>query len=46
MQRVEQIREVSLRPDLYELLANALAPSVWELDDVKRGILCQLFGGR
>lgn len=23
----------------------AIAPSIWELDDVKKGILCQLFGG-
>ena len=23
----------------------SLAPSIWELDDVKKGILCQLFGG-
>jgi DNA replication licensing factor MCM4 len=21
------------------------APSIWELDDVKKGVLCQLFGG-
>lgn len=26
-------------------LVAAIAPSIWELDDVKRGILCQLFGG-
>ena len=43
--RVEEIRAVSTRPDLYDLLANALAPSVWELADVKRGVLLQLFGG-
>lgn len=22
-----------------------MAPSIWQLDDVKKGILCQLFGG-
>lgn len=26
-------------------MTSSLAPSIWELDDVKRGILCQLFGG-
>ena len=29
----------------YDVLSTALAPSVWELDDVKRGVLLQLFGG-
>ncbi|EIW79689.1 MCM-domain-containing protein [Coniophora puteana RWD-64-598 SS2] len=37
--------ELSRRPDLYTLLARSLAPSIWELDDVKKGILLQLFGG-
>lgn len=27
------------------MLIDALAPSIWECNDVKRGILCQLFGG-
>ncbi|KAH7883060.1 MCM-domain-containing protein [Phlebopus sp. FC_14] len=37
--------ELSRRHDLYELLARSLAPSIWEMDDVKKGILLQLFGG-
>ena len=32
-------------PDIYEKLTASLAPSIWQLDDVKKGILCQLFGG-
>jgi DNA replication licensing factor MCM4 len=36
---------ISRRSDAYEALALALAPSIWELDDVKKGILCQLFAG-
>ncbi|KAG6850178.1 hypothetical protein H0H93_016858 [Arthromyces matolae] len=36
---------LSRRPDIYELLAQSLAPSIWEMDDVKKGILLQLFGG-
>ncbi len=42
---LERIREVSQRLDLYELLARLLAPSIYEMDDVKKGILLQLFGG-
>jgi DNA replication licensing factor MCM4 len=40
-----KIKETSERPDLYELLARSLAPSIYEMDDVKKGILLQLFGG-
>ncbi|KAK9723269.1 MCM DNA helicase complex subunit [Basidiobolus ranarum] len=41
----QDIFEISKRPDLYELLAKSLAPSIYELEDVKKGILLQLFGG-
>lgn len=40
-----KIRETSRRPDIYELLSRSLAPSIYEMDDVKKGILLQLFGG-
>ncbi|KAI3402986.2 mcm4 [Candida oxycetoniae] len=40
-----QIKQVSQRDDLYEVLARSLAPSIYEMDDVKKGILLQLFGG-
>lgn len=40
-----KIRETAARPDIYELLARSLAPSIYEMDDVKKGILLQLFGG-
>jgi DNA replication licensing factor MCM4 len=42
---IVRIKEISKREDLYELLARSLAPSIYELDDVKKGILLQLFGG-
>lgn len=42
---IQKIREVAARPDVYELLARSLAPSIYENDDVKKGILLQLFGG-
>ncbi|KAI0664107.1 MCM-domain-containing protein [Cubamyces menziesii] len=40
-----KLRELSQRPDVYELLARSLAPSIYAMDDVKKGILLQLFGG-
>ncbi|OAQ72413.1 DNA replication licensing factor mcm4 [Pochonia chlamydosporia 170] len=40
-----KIRETAARDDIYDLLARSLAPSLYEMDDVKKGILLQLFGG-
>jgi DNA replication licensing factor MCM4 len=40
-----KIKATSERADVYVLLARSLAPSVYEMDDVKKGILLQLFGG-
>ncbi|PHH53221.1 DNA replication licensing factor mcm4 [Ceratocystis fimbriata CBS 114723] len=40
-----KILEASQKPDIYEILARSLAPSIYEMDDVKKGILLQLFGG-
>lgn len=44
-ERVEQLQQLSKQPDIYERLAKALAPSIYENEDIKKGILCQLFGG-
>ncbi|KAI1178804.1 cell division control protein 54 [Nemania sp. FL0916] len=41
----EQIKATAARPDIYDLLSRSLAPSVYEMDDVKKGILLQMFGG-
>lgn len=41
----ERMVEMSQRPDIYQYLARSLAPSIWEMDDIKKGILLQLFGG-
>ena len=41
----QKIRTTAARGDIYDLLARSLAPSVYEMDDVKKGILLQLFGG-
>lgn len=40
-----KIKATATRPDVFELLSRSLAPSIHELDDVKKGILLQLFGG-
>ncbi|CCG82209.1 DNA replication licensing factor mcm4 [Taphrina deformans PYCC 5710] len=44
-EEIEQIKALSQRPDCYEILARSLAPSIWSMDDVKKGILLQMFGG-
>ncbi|XP_072115075.1 DNA replication licensing factor MCM4 [Mobula birostris] len=44
-QRVEMLKELSKKPDIYERLSAALAPSIYEHEDIKKGILLQLFGG-
>ena len=41
----EKIKQTAAREDIYELLSRSLAPSIYEMDDVKKGILLQLFGG-
>jgi DNA replication licensing factor MCM4 len=40
-----RIKEIASRPDVYDILSRSLAPSIYEMDDVKKGILLQLFGG-
>lgn len=40
-----KIKEIAARPDVYDILSRSLSPSIWEMDDVKKGILLQLFGG-
>lgn len=40
-----EFRELAASPDVYERLAASLAPSIWQLEDAKKGLLCQLFGG-
>lgn len=44
-EEVQKIKETAARHDIYELLSRSLAPSIFEMDDVKKGILLQLFGG-
>ncbi|KAI8817905.1 MCM2/3/5 family-domain-containing protein [Fimicolochytrium jonesii] len=41
----QTIIELSQRPDMYDLLSRSIAPSIFGLEDVKKGVLLQLFGG-
>ena len=41
----QKIEALAASPDIYERLVASVAPSIWELDDIKKGILCLLFGG-
>lgn len=41
----EEIEKIAAREDVYDLLARSLAPSIYEMEDMKRGVLLQLFGG-
>ncbi len=44
-EKIQQIQALAAKPDLYERLARAIAPSIYEHEDIKKGILLQLFGG-
>lgn len=44
-ERVAQFHEFAAHRDVYARLVASFAPSIWELDDAKKGLLCQLFGG-
>lgn len=44
-ERVELLKLLSQKEDIYERLARQIAPSIYENEDVKKGILLQLFGG-
>ncbi len=42
---IHRIKELALDPNIYRILEQSLAPSIWENEDVKKGLLCQLFSG-
>lgn len=44
-ERVELLKALSQKPDVYDRLARALAPSIYDNHDIKKGILLQLLGG-
>ncbi|CAI5437743.1 unnamed protein product [Caenorhabditis angaria] len=44
-ERIQQIIELSKKENIMDALAQAIAPSIYEHEDVKKGLLCLLFGG-
>lgn len=44
-ERVDQLKAFSRTPDIYDRLAHSLAPSIYKYDDMKKGVLLQLFSG-
>uniref|UniRef100_A0A0R3RRE8 DNA replication licensing factor MCM4 n=1 Tax=Elaeophora elaphi TaxID=1147741 RepID=A0A0R3RRE8_9BILA len=44
-ERVSMIMNLAKRADIINRLTNAVAPSIYGHEDIKRGILCLLFGG-
>ncbi|CAH1778811.1 unnamed protein product [Owenia fusiformis] len=44
-ERIEEIKKLSKTPGLYQKLVNSIAPSIYENEDIKKGIIMQLFGG-
>ena len=43
--RIQQFKRFASEGDVYDRLTRSFAPSIYELDDVKRGVLALLFGG-
>lgn len=44
-ERIELLKMLASKPDIYDRLARAVAPSIYENVDVKKGVLLQLLGG-
>ncbi|KAG2392055.1 hypothetical protein C9374_013540 [Naegleria lovaniensis] len=44
-QEEAEIKELAQNPNIYQMLQDSIAPGVFEMSSVKKGILCQLFGG-
>ena len=42
---IEKIKEASKDPDIYKKLVDSIAPSIYGMEAIKKGILFQLFGG-
>ncbi|KAK8797108.1 hypothetical protein WA158_004318 [Blastocystis sp. Blastoise] len=44
-QKEREYEEMGHDPHIYEKLTASIAPSIWGMEDTKKGILCMLFGG-
>ena len=41
----EEFRRVAARPDVYDVIARSIAPSIYGSENMKKAIACLLFGG-
>ena len=44
-ERIREFRDFVDKGNVYDRIVAAFAPSIWEMEDVKKGVLCMLFGG-
>lgn len=44
-QEEEELRRLAARPDIYDVIAKSIAPSIYGSIDIKKAIACLLFGG-
>jgi len=40
----KEVEKLKKNSNIYDILINSFAPSIWENESVKRGLLLQLFG--
>lgn len=45
MEEEEEMRRLVKSPNIYDLIAKSIAPSIYGFNDVKKAIACLLFGG-
>lgn len=41
----DEFRRLSKRPDVFDVIARSIAPSIYGSEDIKKCIACLLFGG-
>lgn len=41
----EEIRKLATTPNIYDIVARSIAPSIFGSTDIKKAIACLLFGG-
>nr|AAG37988.1 DNA replication licensing factor MCM4 [Plasmodium falciparum] len=42
---IQKMEQLSKDPNIYQRLVDSIAPSIYGRGDIKKGLLCQLFGG-
>lgn len=45
MEEEEEFRRVAAMPDVYDVIARSIAPSIYGSENMKKAIACLLFGG-